>query len=148
MRVIEHAAEPRFAREAAEVIDPEPFVDERRRMSIEEPWPDQRPRRKSEQGPRPGSPARAPFPECDERDGGKREQPGAEEPLGKEGDAGAGAEEDARAARQSVDAERDAGDERVVRDELVRVLQVAECRREEKRRSDSAFCGKVGEPER
>src|SRR2546428_177097 len=107
MRVIEHAAEAGLAGEAAQVVDPEPLVEKRRRMPIEQPWPDQRPRCEGEEGPGPGAPARAPVAECEQRDRGEREHARTQEALRQEGDSGTRAEEKSRAARESGEAEED-----------------------------------------
>src|SRR5258708_36062814 len=123
-------------------------------MLIKQPWPDKRPWRERSERARPFAPAIAPLAERDERHRGHREQAGANEALRQESNAGAGAEDPARSARKPIDADRNAGEKRVVGDELVRVLQVAERGAEEKRGGPSgaaaieAASGQPGEGQR
>ena len=49
--VIEHAAEAGAAAEAAEVVDPEPFLEKRRRAGMQQSGPDEGPRGEGEGGP-------------------------------------------------------------------------------------------------
>ena len=154
MRVIEHAAQSCFAGEAADVVDPEPFVEERRRLPVEEQRPDERPGQKSEQcgeeAPRIGG--SAPFAEERQQDRDQHEHARAEQTLGEECDAGAGADDEARRACEAVQAEGDAGQERVVSNELMRVLEVTHAARQDerggKRRLTPILCREIGERQR
>ena len=124
MRVIQHAAQSRFAGEAADVVHPEPFVEQRRRLAIKQQRPDERPRQEGDDGDEQAAQigAGAPLAEERQQDRDEREHARAEQSLGQERDAGAGAEREARGAREAVQAERDAGHQRVVGNELMRVL--------------------------
>src|SRR6266446_1576623 len=87
-----HSAKPAsgHAGKAAEIVDPEPFVEQGRRVQVESRRPDERPRQKGAERDEPASQvgAAAPLTEKQKPDGRQAEQARAEQALREERDTG------------------------------------------------------------
>ena len=117
-------------------------------MPVQEPRPDERPGQESEQRPRPNPPASPPRRQSGQEKRGEGEDARAEQSFRQKRDARAGPQDDATKIAQPVKTDGDAGHERVVGDELMRMLEITQARREKERSGDATIGGEVGEPER
>ena len=129
---------------APEVVDEQPLVEEFRRALIERPWPEHRPWREGERRDpeRARVTARAPCRRSGERERRETEHAGPDQAFRHEGDAGTRAERDTAQGRplrvqgKAVNGERDAGHQRVVGDQKMRGVEIADAAHEDEQRGE------------